>query len=222
MSQFALQAAIVSAVRGILDDMLPPRSSFLGTALAVLFAAALVSGSAVAQTPPSGPPKTPPAAKDAPKDAPKAPAKDAAKDAPKAPKKDGAKDSKKVPPAKKADGAEDAKSAETTDDADDAAAGADAETAKYSKIAASGKFKDYVALAAARQKLFQKSSKLRMAMRGTEPSQKQLDDLADVQKDMGKVNEQMDSFMTGKTFSQDELMAMEWIVQEQMRLHPLE
>ena len=219
MSQFAVQAAIVCAVRGILDNMLPPRTRIFGTASAVLLAAALVSGSALAQTPPSGPPKTPPAAKDAPKDAPKAPAKDAAKDAPRAPKKDGAKDSKKVPPAKKADKAEDAKSAESTDDAGDAV---DAETAKYAKIAASGKFKDYVNLAAERQKLFQKSSKLRMAMRGTEPSQKQLDDLADIQKDMGKVNERMDSFMTGKTFSQDELMALEWIVQEQMRLHPLE
>ena len=197
-------------VRGILVGMIPPRSNLLGASAAMLLVAALVTGSALAQAPPAVPPKAPPAAKDAPKDAPKKPAKDAKKD------------DKKAPPPKKDAEPDKAKSAEGSGDADGAAASGDAEMAKYAKIAGTAKFKDYVSLATERQKLFQKSSNLRMAMRGTEPSKKQLDDLASINGDLAKVNERMDGFMTGKTFTQDELMAMEWIVAEQMRLHPLE
>ena len=95
------------------------------------------------------------------------------------------------------------------------------EMVKYAKMAKSGKFKEFTRLAAERQALYVKSSALRMELRGAEASQAQLDAVAKVQADIGKVADRMDTFSSGKEWTQDDYVTMDYIVSEQMRLNPI-
>ena len=195
------------------------------------FCAALVATLAfalpvTAQTPPPPPPQAPAKDSGAQKapDTQTPPAKKDDKESPKAKRE--AKQKKEAEKKEAEKKAADQKAKEASDAAASqpasGAADQSPEIAKLAKIASNSKFDDYVRLAAQRQKLFQKSSKLRMSMRGTEATQAQLDELKSINEGIAKVNNSMDSYMSGKTFTQDELMAMDWIVQEQMRLYPLE
>ena len=95
------------------------------------------------------------------------------------------------------------------------------EMVKYAKMAKSGKFKEFTRLAAERQALYVKSSALRMELRGAEATQAQLDAVAKVQADIGKVADRMDTFSSGKEWTQDDYVTMDYIVSEQMRLNPI-
>ena len=95
------------------------------------------------------------------------------------------------------------------------------EMVKYAKMAKSGKFKEFTRLAAERLALYVKSSALRMEMRGVEASQAQLDAVKKVQGDIGKVADRMDTFSSGKEWTQDDYVTMDYIVSEQMRLNPI-
>ncbi len=95
------------------------------------------------------------------------------------------------------------------------------EMVKYAKMAKSGKFKEFTRLAAERQALYVKSSALRMEMRGVEASQAQLDAVAKVQAEIGKMGDRMDAFSSGKEWTQDDYVTMGYIVEEQMRLNPI-
>lgn len=196
-------------------------STHAAFAIVAALAAAMMSSAALAQTPPADQPKTPPPATSDDKSA-KPP--EAKKPEAKKPAKETAKSKEKAKEKAKEKTDEDAakKAVETPPPETAPASDVPPELQKYAKIAAGGKFKEYVALAAERQKLFQRSSTLRMTMRGTETTDAQREELASIQGAIGKVSERMDGFVTGKTFTQDEYAAMDWIVQEQMRLHPLE
>ena len=176
---------------------------------ALLLTLMVVAASARAQTPPTDPPV--PAGGAA--QGTKAPdAKTPAKGKDKA--KDKAKEKKDADTAKKA--------AEGSGDADAPGNTVPPEMEKIAKLAASAKFKEYVALAAERQKLFVRRSKLRMEMRGVEPTQSQRDEVESLNGAIGKVGDKMDSFVGGKTWTTDEYAAMDWIVSEAMRLYPIE
>ena len=95
------------------------------------------------------------------------------------------------------------------------------EMVKYAKMAKSGKFKEFTRLAAERQALYVKSSALRMELRGAEATQAQLDAVAKVQADIGKMGDRMDAFSSGKEWTQDDYVTMDYIVSEQMRLNPI-
>ena len=95
------------------------------------------------------------------------------------------------------------------------------EMVKYAKMAKSGKFKEFTRLAAERQALYVKSSALRMELRGAEATQAQLDAVAKFQADIGKVADRMDTFSSGKEWTQDDYVTMDYIVSEQMRLNPI-
>ena len=95
------------------------------------------------------------------------------------------------------------------------------EMVKYAKMAKSGKFKEFTRLAAERQALYVKSSALRMELRGTEVTQAQLDAVKKVQGEIGKVADRMDTFSSGKEWTQDDYVTMDYIVSEQMRLNPI-
>ena len=95
------------------------------------------------------------------------------------------------------------------------------EMVKYAKMAKSGKFKEFTRLAAERQALYVKSSALRMELRGAEASQAQLDAVAKVQAEIGKMGDRMDTFSSGKEWTQDDFVTMDYIVSEQMRLNPI-
>ncbi len=95
------------------------------------------------------------------------------------------------------------------------------ELVKYAKMAKSGKFKEFTRLAAERQALYVKSSALRMELRGTEVTQAQLDAVAKIQAEIGKMGDRMDTFSSGKEWTQDEYVTMDYIVNEQMRLNPI-
>lgn len=124
---------------------------------------------------------------------------------------------------KKADAAKEATETPATDPAPATTPEADIppEMVKYAKMAKSGKFKEFTRLAAERQALYVKSSALRMELRGAEASQAQLDAVAKVQADIGKVADRMDTFSSGKEWTQDDYVTMDYIVSEQMRLNPI-
>ncbi|MDA0214726.1 MAG: hypothetical protein O2875_05115, partial [Planctomycetota bacterium] len=95
------------------------------------------------------------------------------------------------------------------------------EMQKYAKMAKSGKFKEFIKLAAERQALYVKSSALRMELRATEVTQAQLDAVAKIQTEIGKMGDRMDTFSSGKEWTQDDYVTMDYIVSEQMRLNPI-
>ncbi len=205
------------------------RIPIFGALGAALVATLTLAVSVTAQTPPAppaDPPQTPAKDSGAQKapDAQTPPAKKDGKESPKAKREAKQKKEAEKKEAEKKAAEQKAKEASDAAAAQPAAGAADQspEIQKLAKIASGAKFEDYVRLAAQRQKLFQKSSKLRMSMRGTQPTQSQIDELKSINEGIAKVNDSMDSYMTGKTFTQDELIAMDWIVQEQMRLYPLE
>ncbi len=124
---------------------------------------------------------------------------------------------------KKVDAAKEAAETPATDPAPATTPEADIppEMVKYAKMAKSGKFKEFTRLAAERQALYVKSSALRMELRGAEASQAQLDAVAKVQGEIGKVADRMDTFSSGKEWTQDDYVTMDYIVSEQMRLNPI-
>ena len=124
---------------------------------------------------------------------------------------------------KKADAAKEAIETPATDPAPATTPEADIppEMLKYAKMAKSGKFKEFTRLAAERQALYVKSSALRMVLRGAEASQAQLDAVAKVQAEIGKMGDRMDTFSSGKEWTQDDYVTMDYIVSEQMRLNPI-
>jgi hypothetical protein len=180
-------------------------------------------------TPPVTPPATPPVTTDK--------TTDKANEGTKAPttKTTAAKTPAKTPAAKtaaakppvqekkKADAAKEATETPATNPAPATTPEADIppEMVKYAKMAKSGKFKEFTRLAAERQALYVKSSALRMELRGAEASQAQLDAVAKVQADIGKVADRMDTFSSGKEWTQDDYVTMDYIVSEQMRLNPI-
>jgi hypothetical protein len=180
-------------------------------------------------TPPVTPPATPPVTTDK--------TTDKANEGTKAPttKTPAAKTPAKTPAAKtpaakppvqekkKTDAAKEAAETPATDPAPATTPEADIppEMVKYAKMAKSGKFKEFTRLAAERQALYVKSSALRMELRGAEASQAQLDAVAKVQADIGKVADRMDTFSSGKEWTQDDYVTMDYIVSEQMRLNPI-
>ncbi len=95
------------------------------------------------------------------------------------------------------------------------------ELQKYAKMAASPKFKEFTKLAAERQDLFVRSSALRMAMRGTEPTEAQIDEQAKIQRDIGKIGDRMDAVTSAKSWTQEDFATMDFIVNQQMQLNPI-
>ena len=180
-------------------------------------------------TPPVTPPATPPVTTDK--------TTDKANEGTKAPttKTTAAKTPAKTPAAKtaaakppvqekkKADAAKEATETPATTPAPATTPEADIppEMVKYAKMAKSGKFKEFTRLAAERQALYVKSSALRMELRGAEASQAQLDAVAKVQAEIGKMGDRMDTFSSGKEWTQDDFVTMDYIVSEQMRLNPI-
>lgn len=96
------------------------------------------------------------------------------------------------------------------------------EMQKIAKLASDPKFKEYTRLAAERQELFKRSSSLRMAMRGVEPTKAQIDEEKSLRDAIAKVNDRMDACVAGKQWTQEDYQAMDFIVSEAMRLNPLE
>lgn len=92
---------------------------------------------------------------------------------------------------------------------------------KWANLAMSGKFKDFTRLAARRQALYVKSSELRMAMRGTEPTERQVADVKAVQDEIGKVGDQMDALTAAKGWTQEDYAVMDFIVAQQFELNPI-
>lgn len=180
-------------------------------------------------TPPATPPATPPVTTDK--------TTDKASEGTKTPttKTPAAKTPAKTPAAKtpaakppvqekkKADAAKEATETPATDPAPATTPEADIppEMVKYAKMAKSGKFKEFTRLAAERQALYVKSSALRMELRGAEASQAQLDAVAKVQAEIGKMGDRMDAFSSGKEWTQDDYVTMDYIVSEQMSLNPI-
>ncbi|MFZ4643459.1 MAG: hypothetical protein ACOYMU_08935 [Phycisphaerales bacterium] len=180
-------------------------------------------------TPPATPPATPPVTTDK--------TTDKASEGTKTPatKTTAAKTPAKTPAAKtpaakppvqekkKADAAKEATETPATNPAPATTPEADIppEMVKYAKMAKSGKFKEFTRLAAERQALYVKSSALRMELRGAEASQAQLDAVAKVQAEIGKMGDRMDTFSSGKEWTQDDYVTMDYIVSEQMRLNPI-
>ena len=180
-------------------------------------------------TPPATPPATPPVTTDK--------TTDKASEGTKTPttKTPAAKTPAKTPAAKtpaakppvqekkKADAAKEATETPATDPAPATTPEADIppEMVKYAKMAKSGKFKEFTRLAAERQALYVKSSALRMELRGAEATQAQLDAVAKVQAEIGKMGDRMDTFSSGKEWTQDDYVTMDYIVSEQMRLNPI-
>ena len=185
-------------------------------------------------TPPVTPPATPPVTTDKTTDKASDGAKAPAAKTP-ATKTPAAKTPAKTPAAKtpaakppvqekkKADAAKEATETPATDPAPATTPEADIppEMVKYAKMAKSGKFKEFTRLAAERQALYVKSSALRMELRGTEVTQAQLDAVAKVQAEIGKMGDRMDTFSSGKEWTQDDYVTMDYIVNEQMRLNPI-
>ncbi|MSQ90948.1 MAG: hypothetical protein EXS01_06100 [Phycisphaerales bacterium] len=91
---------------------------------------------------------------------------------------------------------------------------------KYATMAATPKFKDFIKLAEARQLLQVRASNLRFSMRGRESTPAEVAELASLAAEVGKVGDRMDSWVSGKNLTQDELVTMDYIIGEQMRLHP--
>ena len=180
-------------------------------------------------TPPVTPPATPPVTTDKTTDKASEGTKTPTTKTPAAktpPKTPAAKTSAAKPPVqekKKADAAKEATETPATDPAPATTPEADIppEMVKYAKMAKSGKFKEFTRLAAERQALYVKSSALRMEMRGVEASQAQLDAVAKVQAEIGKMGDRMDAFSSGKEWTQDDYVTMGYIVEEQMRLNPI-
>ena len=180
-------------------------------------------------TPPVTPPATPPVTTDKTTDKASEGTKTPTTKTPAAktpPKTPAAKTSAAKPPVqekKKADAAKEATETPATDPAPATTPEADIppEMVKYAKMAKSGKFKEFTRLAAERQALYVKSSALRMEMRGVEASQAQLDAVKKVQGEIGKVADRMDTFSSGKEWTQDDYVTMDYIVSEQMRLNPI-
>ncbi len=94
------------------------------------------------------------------------------------------------------------------------------ELQKYAQMAASPKFREFTALAAERHTLQLRASQLRLEMRGTVPTDAQQAEVAAVQQAVGKAGDRMDEYVTSKTWTQDELITMDFIISEQMRLRP--
>lgn len=94
------------------------------------------------------------------------------------------------------------------------------ELQKYAAMAATPKFREFTALAAERHTLQLRASQLRLEMRGVVATDAQRDAVASVQQAIGRVGDRMDSYVSGKTWTQDELITMDFIVSEQMRLRP--
>ncbi len=94
------------------------------------------------------------------------------------------------------------------------------ELQKLATMAAAPKFREFTALAAERHTLQLQASQLRLEMRGVVPTDAQQAAVASVQQAIGKVGDRMDSYVSSKTWTQDELMTMDFIVGEQMRLRP--
>jgi hypothetical protein len=92
---------------------------------------------------------------------------------------------------------------------------------KWANLAMSGKFKEFTRLAARRQALYVKSSELRMAMRGTEPTERQFAEVKSVQDEIGKVGDQMDALTAGKGWTQEDYAVMDFIVAQQFELNPI-
>jgi len=92
---------------------------------------------------------------------------------------------------------------------------------KWANLAMSGKFKDFTRLAARRQALYVKSSELRMAMRGSEPTERQMAEVKSVQEEIGKVGDQMDALTAAKGWTQDDYAVMDFIVAQQFELNPI-
>jgi len=92
---------------------------------------------------------------------------------------------------------------------------------KWANLAMDGKFKDFTRLAARRQALYVKSSELRMAMRGTEPTERQFADLKAAQDEIGKVGDQMDALTSAKGWTQEDYAVMDFIVAQQFELNPI-
>ena len=180
-------------------------------------------------TPPVTPPATPPVTTDKTTDKASEGTKTPTTKTPAAktpPKTPAAKTPAAKPPVqekKKTDAAKEAAETPATDPAPATTPEADIppEMVKYAKMAKSGKFKEFTRLAAERQALYVKSSALRMELRGAEASQAQLDAVAKVQADIGKVADRMDTFSSGKEWTQDDYVTMDYIVSEQMRLNPI-
>ena len=180
-------------------------------------------------TPPVTPPATPPVTTDKTTDKASEGTKTPTTKTPAAktpPKTPAAKTPAAKPPVqekKKADAAKEATETPATDPAPATTPEADIppEMVKYAKMAKSGKFKEFTRLAAERQALYVKSSALRMELRGAEATQAQLDAVAKVQADIGKVADRMDTFSSGKEWTQDDYVTMDYIVSEQMRLNPI-
>ena len=180
-------------------------------------------------TPPVTPPATPPVTTDKTTDKASEGTKTPTTKTPAAktpPKTPAAKTPTAKPPVqekKKADAAKEAIETPATDPAPATTPEADIppEMVKYAKMAKSGKFKEFTRLAAERQALYVKSSALRMELRGAEASQAKLDAVAKVQADIGKVADRMDTFSSGKEWTQDDYVTMDYIVSEQMRLNPI-
>ena len=180
-------------------------------------------------TPPVTPPATPPVTTDKTTDKASEGTKTPTTKTPAAktpPKTPAAKTSAAKPPVqekKKADAAKEATETPATDPAPATTPEADIppEMVKYAKMAKSGKFKEFTRLAAERQALYVKSSALRMELRGAEATQAQLDAVAKVQAEIGKMGDRMDTFSSGKEWTQDDYVTMDYIVSEQMRLNPI-
>ena len=180
-------------------------------------------------TPPVTPPSTPPATTDKTTDKASEGTKTPTTKTPAAktpPKTPAAKTPTAKPPVqekKKADAAKEATETPATDPAPATTPEADIppEMLKYAKMAKSGKFKEFTRLAAERQALYVKLSALRMEMRGAEATQAQSDAVAKVQREIGKVADRMDTFSSGKEWTQDDFVTMDYIVSEQMRLNPI-
>ena len=180
-------------------------------------------------TPPVTPPATPPVTTDKTTDKASEGTKTPTTKTPAAktpPKTPAAKTPAAKPPVqekKKADAAKEATETPATDPAPATTPEADIppEMVKYAKMAKSGKFKEFTRLAAERQALYVKSSALRMELRGAEATQAQLDAVAKVQADIGKMGDRMDAFSSGKEWTQDDYVTMDYIVSEQMRLNPI-
>jgi len=92
---------------------------------------------------------------------------------------------------------------------------------KWANLAMSGKFKEFTRLAARRQALYVKSSELRMAMRGVEPTERQVAEVKSVQDEIGKVGDQMDALTAGKGWTQEDYAVMDFIVAQQFELNPI-
>ncbi|MSR44233.1 MAG: hypothetical protein EXS15_02600 [Phycisphaerales bacterium] len=91
---------------------------------------------------------------------------------------------------------------------------------KYAILAATQRFQEFTKLAAERHTLQLRASQIRLEMRGVVATAAQEQELASVQSQVGRVGDRMDSYVMSQKWSQDELVTMDFIISEQMRLRP--